>query len=67
MAPEIKETEMKQLNNMKKIIEEIDHLTNELAATGKGLPVIEKNVLGIQSFIHVLRFGITDIAELLES
>ena len=67
MAPEIKETEMKQLNNMRKIIEEIDRLTNELAEIGKGLPVIEKNALGIQSFIHVLRFGISDIAEILES
>ncbi len=64
MAPENTEKEMLQLKEMKRKIEEIDRLARELANTGKGLPVIEKNVQGIQSFTHALRFGISDIAEI---
>ncbi len=63
MAPENTEKEMLQLKEMKRKIEEIDRLACELAETGKGLPVIEKNVQGIQSFTHALRFGISDIAD----
>ena len=67
MAPENTEKEMLQLKEMKRKIEEIDRLARELADTGRGLPVIEKNVQGIQSFTHALKFGISDIADLLES
>ena len=67
MAPENTEKEMLQLKEMKRKIEEIDRLACELADTGRGLPVIEKNVQGIQSFTHALKFGISDIADLLES
>ena len=66
MAPENTEKEMLQLKEMKRKIEEIDRLARELADTGKGLPVIEKNVQGIQSFTHALRFGISDIADAVE-
>jgi len=63
MVLENTDKEMPQLKEMKKKIEEIDRLACELAEIGKGLPVIEKNVQGIRSFIHVLRFGISDIAD----
>ncbi len=63
MEPENTEKEMKQLKEMKRKIEEIDRLARELADTGRGLPVIEKNVQGIQSFTYALRFGISDIAD----
>ena len=66
MEPENTEKEMTQLKEMKRKIEEIDRLARELADTGRGLPVIEKNVQGIQSFTHVLRFGISDIADLFD-
>lgn len=63
MEPENTEKEMTQLKEMKRKIEEIDRLARELADTGRGLPVIEKNVQGIQSFTYALRFGISDIAD----
>ncbi len=66
MAPENTEKEMLQLKEMKRKIEEIDRLARELADTGRGLPVIEKNVQGIQSFTYALRFGISDIADLFD-
>lgn len=64
MAPEINDKEMLQLIEMKRKIEKIDRLARELADTGRGLPVIEKNVRGIQSFTHALRFGISDLADM---
>jgi len=67
MAPENTEKEMTQLKEMKKKIEEIDRLALELADIGRGLPVIEKNVRGIRSFTHALRFGISDLAEITDS
>lgn len=67
MAPENTEKEMLQLKEMNRKIEEINRLARELENIGRGLPVIEKNVRGIQSFTHALRFGISDIADLIES
>lgn len=64
MDPENTEKEMKQLKEMEKMIEGIDHLARKLADTGKGLPVIEKNVQSIRSITHALRFGISDLADL---
>ena len=63
MVDEINNKEMTRLKEMTKRIEEIDRLVLELKNIGKGLPVIEKNVLNILSFTHALRFGISDIAE----
>ncbi|MBW2039921.1 MAG: hypothetical protein JRI46_10110 [Deltaproteobacteria bacterium] len=48
---------------MKKKIEEIERLVLELKVLGKGMPVVNKNVRAILSFIYVLKFGILDIAE----
>ena len=64
MTAGIEAREIEQLKDMKKMIEEIDRLACELGNIGKGLPVIEKNVIGIQSFTHALKFGISDIADL---
>lgn len=49
---------------MKERVEGIERLTLELLELGKGMPVVEKNVRCILSFVHVLRFGISDVAEL---
>ena len=39
---------------------------SEADALGKGMPVVEKNTRSILSFTHVLRFGISDVAEMLD-
>ena len=61
MADNMEEKEMVLLKEMAKRIEEIDRLACELKEMGKGLPVIERNVMGIRSFTHTLRFGISDL------
>ena len=49
---------------MKKKIEEIERLTLELKMLGKGMPFVESNARSILSITHVLRFGISDVAEI---
>jgi hypothetical protein len=53
-----------RLGEMKKKIEEIERLVLDLKELGQGMPVIEKNARSILSFIYVLRFGISDVAEI---
>ena len=53
-----------RLREMREKIEEIERLVLDLKELGKGMPVIEKNVRSIQSFIYVLKFGISDVAEI---
>ena len=67
MVDEFNDKKVTRLNEMSEKIEEIHRLVLELKDLGKGLPVIEKNVLSILSFTHVLRFGISDIAEVSDS
>ena len=35
----------------------------DLKELGKGIPVIEKNTRCLLSFIHALKFGISDVAD----
>jgi hypothetical protein len=49
---------------MSEKIEEIERLVLDLKELGEEMPVIEKNARAILSFIHVLRFGISDVAEI---
>jgi len=53
------------LKEMKKKIDEIERVTNELKALGTGVPVVEKNVRVIMSITHALKFGISDVAEVM--
>ena len=64
---EKKENEINLIKAMKKRIEEINRLTEELKVIGKGMPVIEKNARCILSFTHALEFGISDIVEVMDN
>ncbi len=55
---------MDSIKEMKNRVEEIEKLVLELKELGNGVPVVEKNALSILSFINVLKFGISDVAEL---
>jgi len=52
------------LQEMKSKIDEIEKLALELNDLGKGIPVIEKNVDHFLNTVFVLKFGISDIAEI---
>ena len=45
-------------------IEEIEQLAGELNELGQHIPVVEKNSLILLNIAYVLKFGISDIAEL---
>ena len=51
------------LNHMKEKIDKIEELVLDLKELGKGIPVIEKNSRCLLSFLHALKFGISDAAE----
>jgi hypothetical protein len=48
---------------MKAIIDQLETLLFDLKEKGQGLPVVEKNVRAMLSFVRVLQFGISDLAE----
>jgi hypothetical protein len=52
------------LQEMKSKIEQIEKLAWELNDLGQGIPVIEKNVQNFLNTVFVLKFGISDIAEI---
>ena len=53
-----------RLQEMKSRIEQIEKLAWELNDLGQGIPVIEKNVQNFLDTVFVLKFGISDIAEI---
>lgn len=59
-----KDQDWGRLREMSEKIEDIERLVLDLKELGQGMPVIEKNARAILSFIHVLRFGISDVAEI---
>lgn len=63
MENNVVDNQMDLLNDMKGKIEEIERLVLELRDLGRGMPVVEKNAQSILSFTHVLRYGISDLAE----
>ncbi|MBU0988680.1 MAG: hypothetical protein KJ823_00665 [Proteobacteria bacterium] len=63
MENNVVDNQMGLLNDMKGKIEEIERLVLELKDLGRGMPVVEKNAQSILSFTHVLRFGISDLAD----
>jgi hypothetical protein len=48
---------------MKAIIDQLENLLLDLKEKGQGMPVVEKNVRAMLSFVRVLQFGISDLAE----
>ncbi len=52
------------LEKMKEYLEQIERRLLILKKLGGQMPVIEKNVRAMMSFIQVLKFGISDIAEI---
>ena len=61
-----KDQDGSQLQEMRGRIAEIERLVLELKELGQGVPVVEKNVRAILSLIYVLKFGISDLAEIME-
>ena len=49
---------------MREKIKEAEKLVLELKELGKGVPVVEKNVSNMLSFIFVLKFDISDVADI---
>ena len=56
--------EKTHIQKMKSKIEQIEKLARELNDLGQGIPVIEKNVETLLNTVFVLKFGISDIAEI---
>ncbi len=52
------------LPEMKIKIDQIENLARELAQLGRGVPMIEKNCRNIIDTAYVLKFGVSDIAEI---
>jgi hypothetical protein len=48
---------------MKAIIDQLETLLLDLKEKGQRMPVVEKNVRAMLSFVRVLQFGISDLAE----
>jgi hypothetical protein len=48
---------------MKKIIGQLDELLSDLDRLGGEMPVIEKNVKAMKSFVRVLQYGISDVVK----
>ncbi|MFC1885742.1 hypothetical protein ACFLZM_01605 [Thermodesulfobacteriota bacterium] len=54
------------LKELKATIDQIEQLVHKLKASGAGVPVVEKNVRIFLSVINILKFGISDPAEILD-
>ena len=52
------------LQKLKSRIDQIEKLSYELEDLGAGIPTVEKNVQNLLSAAYILKFGISDIAEI---
>ena len=59
-------TDQFNLKEMKATIDQIEQLVYNLKDSGAGVPVVEKNARIILSIVDVLKFGISDPAEILD-
>ncbi len=59
-------TDQFNLKEMKTTIEQIEQLVHKLKDSGAGVPVVEKNARIILSVVNILKFGISDPAEILD-
>ena len=55
------------LDRMKNLIDQLEQLLFSLKEAGGEMPFIEKNVKAMMSFIQVLKFGLSDLAEVAKS
>lgn len=55
--------EQANLERMSAIIAQLEQLLIALKEAGGKMPFIEKNVTSMMSFIYVLKFGVSDMAE----
>jgi hypothetical protein len=53
-----------RLQEMKLIIDGLGGLLDDLGRLGRDMPVIEKNVRAMKSFVAVLKYGISDLFEI---
>jgi len=51
------------LLEMKQIIDQLEGLLTDLNRLGGAMPVIEKNVTAMKSFVAVLQYGISDLVD----
>ena len=49
------------IEEMKRIIDQVDGLLTDLGRLGREMPVIEKNVKAMMSFVALLKYGLSDI------
>ena len=63
MAESLRNDRRTKIVAMEKIIGQLDELLTELHELGGEMPVIEKNVRAMKSFVAVLQYGISDLAE----
>ena len=54
------------LLEMKQIIDQLEGLLTDLNRLGGAMPVIEKNVTAMKSFVAVLQYGISDLVEVVK-
>ena len=57
--------EINTLREMQVCLEQIEHFTSTLKNLGQGVPAIEKNSCMILSAIYNLKFGLSDVADIL--
>ena len=53
------------VKEMKEKIDQIEELIHDLKKLGQGFPVIEKNAQSMLSFVYILKFGISDAADMI--
>jgi len=56
--------EKANLKEMNLKIEQIEKLARELKDLGQGIPFVEQNVQNFFNTVYVLKFGISDVAEI---
>jgi hypothetical protein len=52
------------LKEMKLKVEQIEKLACELKDIGQGIPFVEQNVQSFLNTVYILKFGISDVAEI---
>jgi hypothetical protein len=67
MADKGKNIPWAELQEMKRIIGRLDELLTDLGQLGGETPVIEKNVSAMKSLVAVLKYGISDLADIKNS
>jgi hypothetical protein len=67
MTAELAPAEAGLYREMSERVREMERLATELRELGRGLPVVERNTGAILSLTRILGFGISDLADALDS